>query len=161
MPAAKTSDAVNMCAGAVPVGADASNTEVQYSIHLQRWFWKLMSLACVTTLGSAVLADEQETQPGSARAEQAHTATAAAAAGGGGLPTLPSTASTAASGVKPLLAAAGGGSSGGPAREVPYLDRVRAVCALLKIGDAQQLLEGKQDAMRAALAAVKNGQAFK
>lgn len=108
-------------------------------------------------LVAAVLADEQEAQPGSAHAEQAHAVSAAAAAAGG-LPTLPSTASTAASGVKPLPTAMSGGGS---AREVPYLDRVRGVCALLKIGDAVNLLEGKQDAMRAALAAIKNGQAFK
>ena len=45
--------------------------------------------------------------------------------------------------------------------EVTYVDRVRAVCAILKIGHAAAAVEGRPAVQSAALAAVRSGAAFR
>lgn len=45
--------------------------------------------------------------------------------------------------------------------EVAYADRVRAVCALLNIGDAVRASKDKPQALQAALASIRSGSAFR
>ena len=49
----------------------------------------------------------------------------------------------------------------GPRIEVTYLDRVRVVCGMLHIGNAEQMMEGREDAVRSAVLAIKSRAVFK
>ena len=46
-------------------------------------------------------------------------------------------------------------------QEVKFVDRVRAVCGILNIGNAAALSKEKPAALQAAIAAIKNGIAFR
>ncbi|CAD7699681.1 unnamed protein product [Ostreobium quekettii] len=45
--------------------------------------------------------------------------------------------------------------------DISMLDRVRAVCCLLGVGDAGAMVNSKPGAMQAAVAAIKSGAAFR
>jgi hypothetical protein len=49
----------------------------------------------------------------------------------------------------------------GATSEVAFVDRVRAVCALLGIGNAQEVVRDKPAALQHAVATIKNGSAFR
>lgn len=79
-------------------------------------------------------------------------------------PMMPPMAGPGPSGMPPLSGGLPGqapGGGGGKPEPTTFIDRVRAICGMLNIGNAARMLEEKPGARTAAVQAVRSGAAFR